>query len=107
MTAFLADEHIQRAIVTGLRARGVEIDTVVDIGLGGAPDKAVWDHCRRENLVLLTNDHHFLQRADEDHPGLVYLTTQFADIGEVVRAVVRWVDTMPQDAFAGRVFYVP
>lgn len=108
MTTLTADEHIPQAVVSGLRARGIEVLGVVEQGLGGVADRDLLARCQRDRRVLLTNDHDFLGLPDDvDHAGIIYLTTQFASIGDVIRAVVRLLDTTPEEAFAGRVFYVP
>lgn len=95
-------------MVIGLRGRGIDVRTAVDEDLGGAPDAELLEHGRRTGRVLLTNDDHFLSMAsDADHAGVLFLTTQFAGASEIVAAVVTLVDTLPDDAFEGRVHYVP
>jgi len=45
---FYLDEHVPRAVVQGLRERGVDIKTVGETGLLSAPDAAHMQRARAE-----------------------------------------------------------
>lgn len=108
MVAIQADEHVPRPIVHGLRARGIEAFETEDEALDGASDQEIMAFCRRTDRVLLTNHDHFLAEADAGtHPGLLYLTEQYAATGKVVDAVVHLVDIVPRQEFRKQVFWVP
>ena len=71
---FYADEHIPKAVIRGLRQRGVDILTVADAASIGAEDST---HLRRacgERRVIVTQDDDFLRLAagGEPHAGIVY-----------------------------------
>lgn len=108
MASFLADEHIRGSVVRGLRDRGVDVRTVQEVGLQGAPDSRILEHARVADRVLLTNDRDFLTLASSElHPGLVFQTTQHVEPGELIGSVVGLLATIPDEAFPGSVFYVP
>jgi predicted nuclease of predicted toxin-antitoxin system len=55
------DEHIPRAVVRGLRERGVDTLTVLEVGMLGAGDEEYLAFARREGRVLFTQDDDFLR----------------------------------------------
>lgn len=58
---FSLDEHVPRAVVQGLRERGVDIKTVGEAGLLSAPDTAHLQRARAEQRVIFTPDSDFLR----------------------------------------------
>ena len=48
---FYTDEHVARAVVRGLRERGVDVLTVTEAGLPGAADDAHLARAQRGGLV--------------------------------------------------------
>ena len=58
MVRFVADENLNRKLVTGLRRRTHDLDLVriQDAGLRGADDPTVLEWAAVENRVLLTHD---------------------------------------------------
>lgn len=100
-----ADEHIKKAISDAVKKQGVDIHTVEDEKIKGEEDKDVLQLARDKNRVILTNDSDFLDV--EEHPGILYITSQYASIGNIVREVVRHVDQYEADEFCNAVFYIP
>jgi predicted nuclease of predicted toxin-antitoxin system len=90
---FLADENIGQGFVALLRARGVDVTTVRDVGLRGAPDDAVLEHAMQQERVVLTHDADFGTLAIREgcaFIGLVYLRP--GNIDPV--AIARFVDAL-------------
>ena len=50
------DENLPAELVTHIRALGHDADTVIDEGLGGAPDPAVLEAARAADRILFTLD---------------------------------------------------
>jgi hypothetical protein len=75
---FYADEHIPKAVIRGLRQRGVDILTVADAGLIGAADITHLRRARDAGRVTVTQDDDFLRLAagGETHAGIVYAPQQ-------------------------------
>jgi len=108
MIAIQADEHIPQEVVTGLNARGIEAYSAYHEGLSGASDREVFEYAQRENRVILTNDPDFFSLLEEgQHHGILYLTTQRAPIGRIIRDIARLVDTSRPEAFENNIFYIP
>lgn len=68
------DEHLSKAIVKGLRERGVDALTVAETGMLGASDEEHLMFARREGRVLFTQDEDFLRlyASGIEHAGIVY-----------------------------------
>lgn len=83
---YYTDEHIARAVVRGLRTRGVDVQTVADADKLGAADEQHLEHARVEGRVIVTHDTDFLRlhAQGRPHAGIVY-----AVLGTKVGAMVR------------------
>jgi predicted nuclease of predicted toxin-antitoxin system len=75
---FYTDEHVAKAVVRGLRQRGVEALTVLEAGMLGASDEEHLKRARNEDRVIFTQDDDFLRlhAAGADHAGIVYASQQ-------------------------------
>ncbi|MES1245089.1 MAG: DUF5615 family PIN-like protein [Acidobacteriota bacterium] len=86
---FYTDEHVHRAVIKGLRLRGVDVLSVPDAALLGASDEEHLSRARSEGRVLFTQDDDFLRLAAEGHPheGIVY-ASQHTSVGEIVHGLM-------------------
>ena len=86
---FYADEHVPKAVVNGLRQRGVNALTVAEPGMLGASDEEHLAFVRREERVLSTQDADFLRlhSSGTKHAGLVYAPPQ-SSVGETIRGLL-------------------
>src|ERR1051326_4224947 len=69
------EEHIDPAIVNGLRQAGINVLTFEEAGLAGAPDAQHLDRARSEGRVVLTRDGDFLRLHADGvvHAGILYI----------------------------------
>jgi hypothetical protein len=85
---FYVDEHVEAAIVEGLRRRDVDVLTVQEDGRHGKPDDAVLDRATELARLLYTQDADFLtiaanlQRAGQSFAGVVFARALKLSIGE-------------------------
>lgn len=108
MIAIQADEHVPQEVVTGLNARGIEAYSAYPEGLSGASDREVFEYAQRKSRIILTNDPDFFPFLEEGrHHGILYLTTQRAPAGRIIRDIARLIDTSRPEAFENNVFYIP
>lgn len=56
MPRFLVDEDLPRSLVGALREAGLEADHVIDSGLRGQPDGAIFDHAMTSGMTLVSAD---------------------------------------------------
>lgn len=71
---FHTDEHIGRAVVEGLRRRGIEVSTALDEGLQSATDEQQLHHAHNTGRVFVTQDRDFLRLHAEGarHSGIAF-----------------------------------
>ena len=103
---YLIDEHISRAIATGLQKRGVDAVTVSEVDLLGADDEILLAFTRRHKRVIVTKDRDFLRLAarEQDHRGIVYIP-HGRSIGEIVRLLDLLAEVSNMEEMNGRVEY--
>lgn len=83
------DEHVAKAVVKGLRQRGVDVLTVAEASTLGASDEEHLARARAEDRVLFTQDVDFLRlhAAGIEHAGIVYAPPEMS-IGEIIRGLM-------------------
>jgi len=108
MIGIQADEHVPQEVITGLNARGIEAHSAYHEGLSGKSDRDVFEYAQAKRRLLLTNDTDFFRLIeDRRHHGILYLTTQQAAIGRIIRDIARLIDTSKPEEFENNVFYIP
>ena len=101
------DEHIDPAIVDGLRRAGIHVLTFQDAGLSGAPDELHLERATAEGCVVLTRDSDFLRLHSIGlvHAGILYapwrMTTR-----EIIAAVTLVHGVLAPGEMLGRVEYL-
>ena len=74
----------------------------------GASDREVFEYAQQRNRTILTNDPDFFLLLEEGpHYGILYLTTQRAPAGRIIRDIARLIDTTQPQEFENNVFYIP
>ena len=85
---FYADEHVAKAVIRGLRSRGVDVLSAADANLLGATDP---DHLSAllESRVLFTQDDDFLRLHSQgvEHAGIAYAPQGIA-VGRIIRGLI-------------------
>ncbi len=86
---YYMDEHVAKAVIRGLRERGVDVMSVVDAGMLGAMDQEHLEFAFREHRVIFTQDDDFLQLAAKGHPhaGIVY-SPQHTSVREIIQGLM-------------------
>jgi predicted nuclease of predicted toxin-antitoxin system len=87
---FYLDEHIPRAVVEGLRRRGIDVLTIQDAGRVGDPDWKQLAFAAMKRRVLVTFDDDFLalDAAGAPHSGIVFSQAGRRSIGELIESLV-------------------
>ena len=88
--SFRADEHVDSAFVTALRAEGYAVSTVDEDYERGLHDEDHLIACRESGQVMLTNDDDFVELGKHvKHAGIIRYSDQRLPPGEFVRAIRR------------------
>lgn len=101
----LCDENVKGSIYSLLKQEGYEVTRVQDDLAIGDDDREIIEHCRTEQLVLLTNDDDFF--VFDTHPGILFLDEQTAPARDVVTAVRRIEGLVGAEELANQVLHVP
>lgn len=104
---FYVDEHVPKAVVGGLRRRGIHVVRVPEVDRLGDGDEEHLAFARREGLVVFTQDADFLRlaAASGEHAGIVY-ASQGTLIGNVVRGLVLVAGVLSAENMVGHVEHV-
>jgi predicted nuclease of predicted toxin-antitoxin system len=75
---YYTDEHVAKAVIRGLRQRGIDVLTVPEANKLGATDETHLAFALAERRVIFTQDDDFLRlaAAGEAHAGIVYASQQ-------------------------------
>jgi predicted nuclease of predicted toxin-antitoxin system len=103
LTAF-ADEHVEAAIVDGLRKHGMDVVTAQERGLRNTDDEILLATATAEGRLMVSRDKDFLRHhndwmsAGQNHAGIVFLRPRLS-IGEAIRRILHYASsTSPADA---------
>ncbi len=104
---YYTDEHVSRAVVRGLRQRGVDVLSVPDTDMRGASDQ---DHLARadsEERVVFTQDADFLRlaAAGHTHCGIVY-APQGTLIGDAIRGLMLIYQVLEAEEMIGNIEFL-
>lgn len=98
------DENIAVSAAPRLRALGLDVDTVVDEGLGGRSDGEVWRAAQSEGRVLVTHDLDFSDArayTPGTHHGLVLVRLPDAEQWRIADYLVGWFSAPDAASWAG------
>jgi hypothetical protein len=104
---YYVDEHIPRAVVRALRARGVGVMTVSEAGLRTASDEAHLSHALSQQRVMVTYDSDFLRLHGGcvEHAGIAY-APRLMPVGALVRRLLVIHDVLAADEMRGHVEFL-
>ena len=104
---FYADEHIPKAVIRGLRERGIDILGVADAGLVGADDITHLRRARSEQRVIVTQDDDFLRiaAAGESHAGIVY-APQHTSVRALIHGLLLIQRVLDAEEIAGHIEFL-
>ena len=104
---YYTDEHVARAVIRGLRQRGVDVLTVPEADMMGATDEAHLALAFSQGRVLFTLDVDFLRLAAAgiEHNGVVY-TPQHTTIGDIIRGLMFIYQVLEAKDMVGKVEYL-
>ncbi len=105
---FHCDEHIDPAVVSGLRRRGVDVTTAAEAGLLGATDEQHLDYARTQQRMIITKDTDFLRlnAHGEIHHGIAYCKQGTRTIGQMLVSLIHIYEDLAPEEVAGRVIYI-
>lgn len=97
---FHLDEHIPGAVADGLRRRGIDVTTSVELELTGRTDEEQLAAAHDAGRVLVSHDADFtaLHRRGVNHSGIAYCHQGGRAINDLLRALILlWEVLTPED----------
>src|SRR5688572_27269170 len=111
--AFVMDQHVPAAITAGLRRRGIDVRTALDVSADRVADPVLLETATTLDRVLFSQDEDLLAVAHEwqtqgrDFAGLVYAHQLHVSIGRVVRDLELMAALMEPAEMRNRVQFLP
>lgn len=105
---FHLDEHVNLAIASGLRRRGIDVTTSREAGLIGASDDEQLAYAWQEGRVLVTQDTDFLAIASqvEQHAGIAFALKGSRSIRQVIEQLKLIQHVMSIEEMQGHIEYL-
>lgn len=112
---FLADEDLDRDIVSGLRSRERSIDILdtKELGLHGLTDPDLLEAAARQGRSVVSHDRHTMTRhfrerveAGKSTPGL-FIAPQQRAIGEIIESLLLIWSVSTAEEWRDGIFYLP
>jgi hypothetical protein len=110
---YVDEDAMARAVVSGLRARGVDVKTVFEEGMSEKDDLAQLEYAAQEGRVLYTfNVGHFCQLHKEhmarnkSHAGIIVVHRQRYSVGEQIRRLSNLINTTPAEEMKNNLHFL-
>jgi predicted nuclease of predicted toxin-antitoxin system len=105
---YFFDQHIARAVATGLRRRGVDVLTAHEAGRCGLSDPEQLQFATAHERVVTTFDSDYLalHRAGVQHAGIVWCPATQYTIGELVQLLYLMYMVTDRDSMHNQVEYL-
>jgi hypothetical protein len=110
---YVDEDAMARAVVQGLRARGIDVITVLDAGMSEQDDRAQLEHAAAQGRVLYTfNVGHFYQLHSEylaqgkSHAGIILVYRQRYSVGEQIRRLLQVMTTKSAEEMKNDVHFL-
>ena len=107
MIRYYTDENVSRAVINGLRQRGVDVLSVPEAQMLGASDEAQLTFALQQGRIIVTHDDDFLRLAasGKTHPGIVYCSQQLST-GDIIRGLMFVYDVLELEDMQNKVEYL-
>ena len=104
---FYTDENVSRAVIDGLRRRGVDVASAPEMGMLARSDDEHLEFAAGLGRILFTHDDDFLRlnRQGIPHAGIAY-THQFSSISRILNGLIRIHESKTTEDMAGHVEYI-
>ena len=93
---YIDEDAMYHWVITGLRARGVDVTSVTEEGREGLEDVDQLEFAKTQERVICTSNvgdyyrlHTEYLRAGKTHAGIIIITQQRYGIGEQIRRILR------------------
>ncbi len=101
------DEHVSKAVIRGLRERGIDVLSVPEANMLGASDEEHMAFALAEGRMLFTQDADFLRlaAAGHKHAGIAY-ARQGTSVGDIIQGLMLIVQVLEAEEMNGKIEYL-
>ncbi len=105
---YYLDQHVQGAVVSGLRQHGIDVLTAQEAGRCGLPDLDQLAFAAAQERVMVTYDPDYLalHGAGTPHAGIAWCAATKYGIGQLIQLLVLLHAIADRDAMRNRVEYL-
>jgi predicted nuclease of predicted toxin-antitoxin system len=106
---FKSDENLPEEVVGLLRSAGHDAHSVLEEGIGGAPDETISEVCRREERILLTLDLDFADIRTYppfEHQGIIVIRLRRQDKHSVLTMIPRILELLKTEEVRHKLWIV-
>jgi hypothetical protein len=106
--SLLADEHIPAVLVEQIRKTGIDIVSVRELEIKGAPDRKILQTATKQGRAVLTLDKDFISALEQeyDHNGIIKFKKRY-NIGDMLHDIQRVNATLTPDELENTIIYLP
>jgi len=98
---YIDEDAMSRSLLAGLRARGIDVQSVIETERTGLADIDQLEYATQEGRVLCTSNvgdfyrlHTDLLRQGKVHAGIILIQQQQYGVGEQIRRLLRLISTL-------------
>ena len=104
---YYTDEHVAKAVIRGLRQRGVDVLTTPEANKLHASDEEHLSFAYSQGRVIFTQDDDFLKLASSGkvHAGIVY-AHQHTPIGHIIQGLMLIYQVLEAEEMIGNIEYL-
>jgi|SRR3989338_2598166 len=105
---FLADEHIELSIVTGLKLLGIDAISANEAGKRESDDEEILRFANENDRVVITRDSDFLKLHNKgaEHAGIVFIP-KFLTIGKMIGEIEKVSMLFDSEHIRNTVIFIP
>jgi uncharacterized protein DUF5615 len=110
---YVDEDAMARAFVQGLRAREIDLITVLDAGMSEQDDAAQLDYAAAQGRVLYTfNVGHFYRLHSEylargkNHAGIILVNRQRYSVGEQMRRLLKLINSKSAEEMRNGLYFL-
>ncbi len=110
---YVDEDAMARALVQGLRAREIDVITVLDAGMSEQDDRALLEYAAAQGCVLYTfNVGHFYKLHSEylaqgkSHAGIIVVNRQRYSVGEQIRRLLKLINTKSAEEMQNGLYFL-
>ena len=105
---YFSDQNFTKAVMTGLRAKGIDVLTAHEAGRCGYTDPEQLEFSTLDGRVLVTFDRDFLllHAQDPTHAGIAWVQSERYTIGQLIAALELLHAVYAADDMLGRLEYL-